>query len=337
MMSVGGSTVNGTRKICSAFYLHPSTWYTSTSWNGNALNPVTSYLSDDAIGPQQANVFNLVCRIFAPRFRQMAATGFLQENGIDNVNSARALNVAYEDVRNAFLHFVKNDHRGEPIVVVGHSQGSILSARLLKEFFDKDEMYYKYLVAAYLPGWTFFEEDFMANQVKVCRDAKQIGCVTSWRTFAKGGDVKAFIYVEPKPPQRHPICTNPLSWKTDSEYVSSTFNLGALEVMHYKTMWRYLIGYKTPADRVRIPNLIPNMADAQCSDGHLFIKPPGSFGHGWGMWPFPSWTFASFPGQNLHTYDYNFFFENIRQNAKARVESWYEQNAVDPKMYRLLE
>jgi len=286
---------------------------------------VTSYLSDDAIGPQHANAFNEVCRIFAPRYRQMAAAGFLQENGLEHYNSKQALDVAYSDVKAAFEHFLHNYHQGEPIVLVGHSQGSILAGRLLVEYFDQNNKLYKYLVAGYLPGWTFFEDDFV-NQVQICKDPAQVGCVLSWRTFARGGNVKAFLHVSPKSLESKPICVNPLSWKADSDLVTHEYNLGGLDVMHYLTMWRYLIGFKSPKERVRPPMLIPNISDAQCVDGHLTVTPPKHYGYGWGLWPFPAWTFASFPGQNLHTYDFNFFFGNIRENVKRRVQAWYHHH-----------
>jgi hypothetical protein len=252
----------------------------------------------------------------------MAAAGFLQTDGIHHRNSAKALDVAYADVKAAFEHFLIHYHKDEPIVLVGHSQGSLLAARLLKEYFDGNQELYQYLGAAYLPGWTFFEDDFNGH-VGVCNTPEQTGCIASWRTFSKGGDVKAFLHIQPKSELSRPICTNPLSWHSNSEYVPASKNIGGLDVMHYYTMWRYLIGYKSPKERVRPPELIPNISDAQCVEGHLMVTPPKHYGYGWGFWPFPAWTFASFPGQNLHTYDFNLFFANIRENVKSRIEAWY--------------
>ena len=60
------------------FYLPPTTYYSSASWNSGALNPVTSYLSDDAIIPQQATAFNANTRVFVPRIRQATAAVYLQ-------------------------------------------------------------------------------------------------------------------------------------------------------------------------------------------------------------------------------------------------------------------
>jgi Protein of unknown function (DUF3089) len=243
----------------------------------------------------------------------MAAGGFLQEAGLADRNSKQALDLAYTDVKEAFDYFLRHFHQGEPIVLVGHSQGSLHAARLLKEVFE-DENTYKYLGAAYLPGWTLFEDDF-EGRVGICREPRQV---------ARGGDVRAFLHVEPKHDSSRPICVNPLTWKTDDVYAPPTANLGGLDVMHYYTMFRYLIGYRTPKERVRPPALYPNIIDAQCMEGHLMVSPPQHYGYGWGLWPFPAWTFASFPGQNLHTYDFNFFFGNVRENVKTRMLAWHE-------------
>lgn len=314
-------------KECSAFYLHPSTWYTSQGWNGEPLNPITSYLADDAIGPQHAGAFNLKCRLFAPRFRQMAAAGFLQpDGGLANANSRQALDLAYSDVKRAFQYFLQHHHRGEAIFVVGHSQGSVLGERLVREFFNDDAKLFPYLAAAYLPGWTFFHHDFAHGLVRVCQTAQQTGCVVSWRTFARGGNYRAFLHVD-APSEQHSakICTNPLSWRSDDlEHRPHTDNLGGLHVMHYLTMWKYLVGGNTyPADRVCPPALVSEISDAQCDgEGNLLITPPTHYGYGWGLWPFPAFTFAAFPGSNLHTYDVNFFFANVQQNVLDRLEAW---------------
>lgn len=256
----------------------------------------------------------------------MAAAGFLQVNRLDNANSRQALQVAYEDVRNAFLYMLSVHPPGEPIVLVGHSQGSVLALRLLKEFFHSKSKFKPLLGAAYLPGWTVFEEELNQVGLEVCTKPDQVGCVISWRTFARGAHTKAFLHRDPPEGESWSkrVCTNPLSWRTDLVHVDKSENLGGLQVMHYRTMFNYLVGFKSPKDRVRPPPLIPHVSDAQCDEhGNLIISPPSHFGYGWGIWPFPAWTFASFPGQNLHTYDFNFFFANVRQNVEDRINKWH--------------
>ena len=327
---------------CSAFYLHPSTWYTAASWNAPALHPVTSYLSDDAIGPQHANAFNGACRIFAPRYRQMAAAGFLQERGIKDRNSERALALAYSDVARAFAHFLKHHHRGEPIFLAGHSQGALLGEMLLREFFV-DEPLARHLGAAYLVGWTIFDGDFNRTSaglskthaglpsVHVCARADDVACVASWRTYSTWADATAFLHIEPPEHRRDArrVCVNPLTWEAgpNTTHAAKELNLGGLSLMHYTTMFRYLVGsYTTPKERVTPPAVIPHISDAQCVNGNLVVQPPAHWGYGWSLWPFPAWTFASFPNGNLHPYDFNFFYMNLRENVVTRARAWWAEH-----------
>lgn len=314
--------------LADTFYLHPTTWYTSVSWNAPALHPVTAYLSDDAIGPQQASLFNSAGRVFAPRYRQMAAASFLQPGAFQHRNAKQALNVAYGDVKSAFQYYLNNHWDGKRgIILAGHSQGSKLLSILLKDFF-KNKPLQKHLVAAYLPGWTVFESEFQREQgsphsVHVCEHKTDSGCVISWRAFAHGGDPKAFLYVAPKHEKDKPICVNPLTW-TKEGYASGELNLGGLDIMHPWTMLNYFSRGNTKAsDRVALPTLTPNVADAECKDGALYFTPLPRVGLGWMIWPV--WHFASFPGLNYHTYDINLYFANVRANAAERVKAWHSK------------
>lgn len=337
--------------LCGAadvFYLHPTTWYTSASWNAPARHPVTSYLSDDAIGPQQANAFNVVGRVFAPRYRQMAAAAFLQEGGFDHPNAQQALGVAYADVSAAFAHFLAHFWDGQrPLILAGHSQGSLLAEKLLLEYFHGKPLQRK-LVAAYLPGWTIFKSTFASGSkkngkndvptpdaVSVCANATSLGCVLSWRTYGTGGDPTAFLHVESESEgggrgssataaAAERVCTNPLSWLDGGGYVGSAANLGGLDLMHPWTMLRYLAGVSRPSKRVVLPGLTPNASDAECRDGHLFVTPPARLGSGWLVWP--AWRFASFPGRNLHPFDLNLFYANVRDNVEQRVRAFLQSN-----------
>ncbi len=313
----------GTCNIADTFYVHPTTWYTSASWNAPALHPVTAYLSDDAIGPQQGSTFNSAGRVFAPRLRQMAAASFLQRDGFNNPNAKKALAIAYSDVKSAFQHYLDHHWDGKRgIILAGHSQGSKLLSDLLKEYFDNQPLK-KYLVAAYLPGWTVFESAFAkgGNQVHVCESKLDTGCVISWRTFARGGDPTAFLHVAPSIEGDQPVCVNPISWEKNGAHVDAGKNLGALDLMHPWTMMAYFSPDNTRAsDRVILPSLTPKLADAECINGDLFFSPPSRIGLGWGLWPV--WHFATFPGGSWHTYDINLYFANIRANAAERAKAW---------------
>jgi len=165
----------------------------------------------------------------------MAAAGYLQENGLDDPNSKQALNVAYSDVKRAFEYFLEHYHSGEPIIIAGHSQGALLSQKLISDLF-KDKPLDEYLAAAYLVGTTVFDVEFKGSSVGICQHKDDVKCVMSWRTFGHGGDTKAFLHFEPPTPQARPICTNPLSWINDGAHQPKSKNLGGLQLMHYNTM-----------------------------------------------------------------------------------------------------
>ena len=257
-------------------------------------------------------------------YRQMAAAGFMQEEKYEDENFKRAILVAYSDVRAAFMYYLKHENEGRPIILAGHSQGSLLAEMLVDEFFHEKKLQ-EQLVAAYLVGWTVFKNKYSTsshpNAVTVCKDRHHTGCVISWRTFAFGGDPTLFLHREPVEDNDRPICTNPLSWtENDGAYVGSQENLGGLDLMHPWSMLRYLVGVKRASFRTVQPTRTSNMSDAQCVDGNLYVTKPKDYGYGWYF--VPAWTFAMFPGLNLHAYDYNLFFYNVRENAVERVRSF---------------
>ena len=71
----------------------------------------------------------------------------------------KAGEIAYDDIRRAFIYYLNNFNNGRPIIIAGHSQGAYHCKTLLKEFFDGKELQNQ-LVAAYLPGTRVDIEEF---------------------------------------------------------------------------------------------------------------------------------------------------------------------------------
>merc|ERR1719215_189991 len=93
-----------------------------------------------------ASCFNRTCRIYAPVYRQASVLTFAHTGGIkegENLPTSRhpifrpaeaiqAFELAYSDVRRAFIHFVDDPANWDrPFILAGHSQGSLLLTRLL--------------------------------------------------------------------------------------------------------------------------------------------------------------------------------------------------------------
>ena len=76
------------------------------------------------------------------------------------------LDLAYQDVSDAFTYYMSEVNDGRPLILAGFSQGSQMLLRLLEDYFD-EASYQDLLVAAYCIGWPVTEEDL--NQYPTCR------------------------------------------------------------------------------------------------------------------------------------------------------------------------
>jgi hypothetical protein len=262
------------------FFIHPTT-YTRNIDADNAS------IDDDYINAKtdystilyQASVFNGQCRVFAPRYRQASIKMFFSKN---DTAKAQAFRIAYTDVEASFKYYLEHWNHGRPVIIAGHSQGSLMAEKLLKDYFE-DKPLSERLVAAYITGWSVSKEYF--TSLKICNDSLQTGCICSWRTF-RNGYVPYFLKNE----NGNSYVTNPLTWTTDSLYAPRELNKGSVLTKFNKV-------YK-------------QTTDGQISNGFLYVRKP----------KFP-WSFL-YQTKNYHIGDINLFYLNIRENIRQRVNSF---------------
>jgi hypothetical protein len=283
--SVPGPLQNEKRDtIADVFFVHPTT-YTGELTDGlnaeihnAALNAKTDY------SPilYQASAFNQHGRIFAPRYRQAHLSCFSIK---DSAKTKAAFNMAYEDIRNAFLHYLKYENHGRPFIIASHSQGTIHAGRLLKEKIENTKLQQQ-LVAAYLIGIGVPDNYFQS--LPPCKNDSATGCVVSWRTY-RNGYLPRFIQKE----SFKAIVVNPLTWTTHSELAPAEKNRGAILYDFNKIQ--------------------PHTNDAKVVGNVLWAHRPR----------FP-WSFL-YRTRNYHIGDINLFYLNIRQNAEARLNAYFDE------------
>ena len=95
-------------------------------------------------------------------------------------------------------------------------------------------------------------------------------------------------------------CVNPLSWKADQRAVDKTENTGSIPMVSYGILFETL----EPMD--------VGVVGARCGpEGILWIRNRPEV---------PGYSSALFGGgTHYHTYDINFFYDSIRQNAIKRA------------------
>ncbi len=214
-------------------------------WNGSVDDSFLNASVDSSTILNQATVFNASCKVYSPRYRQAHYYSFLTPHKEDK---DAALELAYQDVKKAFEYYLKNYNEGRPIVIAGHSQGTLHAKRLLKEFFDEKDLQ-KQLVVAYLIGIATTKDTF--KEIKPCESPNSIGCFNTWTTFTQG------YFPDWYKESNDLVSTNPLSWTLDESFKSKEFNKGGVS---YGFKW------------------VNQMADAQNHKGLLWINKPYVWG-----------------------------------------------------------
>ncbi len=162
------------------FYVYPTV---SLDTGGN---------SDMTAGPEENGVvrvqlarFASQCKVYAPLYRQATLTALRAETTGSPIAVDRAL--GYNDVVDAWNHYLQHDNNGRGVVLIGHSQGSGVLTQLIRNEIDGKPVQSK-LISALLLGTSLpvpkgKDAGGAFKNIPVCRSATQTGCVIAYASF----------------------------------------------------------------------------------------------------------------------------------------------------------
>ena len=161
------------------FYVYPTV---STATTRNAPRRVAPEIV--RVVRAQAALFQRVCRLYAPIYRQVTLPGLFSGGFSDP--QARAL--AQQDVVDAFHDYLVHDNDGRPFLLLGHSQGASSLTSLVQSEIDGDPALRSRLVSAMLLGGAVTLAPGSSTQgsfqnVPPCRSRTQTGCVVAYNTY----------------------------------------------------------------------------------------------------------------------------------------------------------
>ena len=292
-----GMVPDAARYDVAVFFVHPTSYLKKAHWNAPLDDPSARKISELMVRAN-ASVFANAAEVWAPRYRQATLGAFLSD-----LPAARAAHdLAYADVALAFDAFVAAQPPERGIVLAGHSQGSFIIKRLLKEKIAGTPLARR-IAAAYVIGWVVdTERDLPGMGLPACGAAEQAGCVISFLSFTDQADTAMMRqayerFASPPgsaPVQAHYLCSNPLTGAVGG-VAPATANLGAI----------------VPDLELQHARLTPGLVGAACNaDGTLRIGPGPDMG------PFV------LPGGNYHVYDYALFWSNLRRDFGMRAAAW---------------
>jgi hypothetical protein len=284
-------------KKAAVFFIHPTSFLKKDQWNA-PLDDKESQARARIFLRGQASAFNAMGDVWAPRYRQATLGAFLT----DKPEGQKALDAAYQDVLAAFDYFVSEIPDDQPIILAGHSQGSLHLTNLLKDRVAGTPLANR-IVAAYVVGWPVsVDTDVPEMGLNICESPDQTRCILSWESYAEPADYGRIIEVydrtigfngEPRKGSKL-LCSNPINGDIDSRAAASA-NLGTL----------------VPNDDLSDATLVAGGVPARCDDrGFLLIGDPPDMG------PY------ALPGNNYHVYDYSLFWTNIRADVERRMTAF---------------
>jgi hypothetical protein len=266
-------------KETDVFFLHPTSFtdekestYPNAKIDDSLLNKKTDYTSI----LYQSSVFNGSCRIYAPRYRQAHLHMYYTK---DTAKALAAFELAYQDIKSAFLYYLKTQNNGRPIIIASHSQGTTHAKRLLKEFFE-DSLLRKQLVVAYILGIPVEKNYF--TKLQVCKDSTSLSCYISWRTYRKGYD-EGLVSTK----DTSIAVINPYLWTPNSELADRSLQKGAV-LYNFNKIYRHT-------------------QSSQIAGNALWVSKPR----------FPGGLF--YFTKNYHAGDFNLFYMDIREDVARRI------------------
>ncbi len=282
------------------FFIHPTSFIQALpkSWNAR-LDDRTTNDRARLFVQGQASVFGNAGDTWAPRYRQASFGAFLTTQA----EAQMALDAAYADVAAAWDAFLATIAPDRPIIIAGHSQGSVHLLRLLRERIAGQPVARR-IVAAYVIGWPVsVTADLPALGFPACATPGQAGCILSWQSFAEPADTAQITEVFERTTGftgatrrgTRMLCTNPLTGVPDTA-AAARANLGAT----------------IPSLDLKTARLETGMIPARCdARGFLLIGTPPEGINAYVL-----------PGNNYHVFDFSLFWANIRADARRRLATF---------------
>ena len=287
-----------TARNASVFFIHPTSYLDRSRWN-SPLDDGESQQRARLFVRSQASVFNGVGDIWAPKYRQATFGAFLTHRD----DAVQALDFAYRDVLAAYEEFIRQAPADKPIILAGHSQGSLHLTRLLAERV-KGSPEASRIAAIYVVGWPVsIPVDLPRFGFPACSSPDEAGCLLSWQSFAEpaGTDMVTDIYDASNGTNGQSragtamVCSNPLTGIAGGA-AGMEANLGTLK----------------PNDDLSDAVLVKAAVPARCDTrGFLLIGEDG-----------PDLGPYVLPGKNYHVYDYALFWANARADVARRLAAF---------------
>jgi hypothetical protein len=247
------------------FYVYPTV---SNQPTGNSDLNVTG--AEKSVVNAQFARFAAQCRLFAPMYRQVTLTALRALIAGKPIPADRDL--GYGDVLGAWNYYLAHDNQGRGVVLVGHSQGSGVLTRLIKEEIDGKPVQGK-LISAILMGTSLpvpkgADVGGAFKNIPVCRSDSQTGCVIAFADFRANVPPPANSRFGKAPEGMQAVCANPAALGGGSGMLNAYLSAGRISTGSDGP--REPFEWTTPAKPIGTAFVkVPGLLSAECvADEH---------------------------------------------------------------------
>jgi Protein of unknown function (DUF3089) len=162
------------------FYVYPT-----VSTDPTPNSDMTAGAEENGVVRAQLARFASQCRVYAPMYRQATLTALRAAATATPMTVDRAL--GYNDVLDAWNHYLQRDNNGRGVVLIGHSQGSGVLTQLIRNEIDGKPVQSK-IISALLLGTSLpvpkgKDVGGAFKSMPLCHSATQTGCVITYASF----------------------------------------------------------------------------------------------------------------------------------------------------------
>ncbi|MEO7208207.1 MAG: DUF3089 domain-containing protein [Steroidobacteraceae bacterium] len=164
--------------LIDCFYVYPTVSQEQTPYADLADSPEIQAVTREQVGRLSSR-----CRVFVPIYRQETSYGL--NHGAPHSDNPML------DVQGAWAYYLQNYNQGRGVVLIGHSQGTILLQQLIANSIDGSANQ-ALLVSAFLAGDPSLGVPAGGKvggtfaHIPTCAAASQTGCVYVWASYLAG-------------------------------------------------------------------------------------------------------------------------------------------------------
>lgn len=254
--------------IPAIFFVHPTSFWGRTGWNGAIDDGDANRRLDAHSLATYAGPFAPHGDVWVPRYRQAALFASLTVR----FDARQARSLAAADVSRAFKHFIAQIPPDQPIIIAGVEQGGLHALYILSDVATdptlRDRFVAAYIIDQALPLAMLGEDGSLAG-LSVCVSPDEVGCLIAYGAVSDE-DTQEIVRFRDRSMAWSPggrlvetagrslACVNPVLGASGEDLAVTRANRGAVNGLGFT------LGETPPPQ--------PGQTSAQCLDGVLLVE-----------------------------------------------------------------